>query len=313
MRRLAWRNSDDAGARSPQRERFGVVFERHQGSDHAEHLRRLDHHGRLSADPHAHRSGGKDVRPDGVHRSPRAFGRDDSRAHLCSRGGRDLSDRKVSEKENRVIGFARRIYEPLLQRSLRATRLVVARRLSRRGRACSSPRKWGANSSRAWTKAMCSSSRCASRAPASRSRSKCRPCSRSASCKVPEVKEVFTRIGTAEVASDPMPPNTGDCYVMLKPRSEWPDPAKSKAAVVEDLTAAAAEVPGSNYEVTQPIQMRFNELISGVRSDVGVKIFGDDMEVLRRSADASRESSRAPSPATTQSRSSRSPDCQCSP
>ena len=99
------------------------------------------------------------------------------------------------------------------------------------------------------------------------------------------MKEVFTRIGTAEVASDPMPPNTGDCYIMLKPRAEWPDPAKSKAAVVEDLTTAAAEVPGSNYEVTQPIQMRFNELISGVRSDVGVKIFGDDMAVLRRSAD----------------------------
>jgi cobalt-zinc-cadmium resistance protein CzcA len=103
---------------------------------------------------------------------------------------------------------------------------------------------------------------------------------------VPEVREVFTRIGTAEVASDPMPPNTGDCYVMLKPRSEWPDPGKSKDKVVEELTAAAEEVPGSNYEITQPIQMRFNELISGVRSDVGVKIFGDDMEVLRRSADA---------------------------
>ena len=104
--------------------------------------------------------------------------------------------------------------------------------------------------------------------------------------KVPEVREVFTRIGTAEVASDPMPPNTGDCYVMLKPRSEWPDPGKTKDAVVEELTTAAEEVPGSNYEVTQPIQMRFNELISGVRSDVGVKIFGDDMDVLRRNADA---------------------------
>ena len=88
------------------------------------------------------------------------------------------------------------------------------------------------------------------------------------------------------MASDPMPPNTGDCYVMLKPRSEWPDPGKSKADVVAELTAAAEEVPGNNYEFTQPIQMRFNELISGVRSDVGVKIFGDDMDVLRRSGDA---------------------------
>jgi cobalt-zinc-cadmium resistance protein CzcA len=104
--------------------------------------------------------------------------------------------------------------------------------------------------------------------------------------KVPEVKEVFTRVGTAEIASDPMPPNTGDCYVMLKPRSQWPDPGKSKAGVVADITAAAEEVPGSNYEITQPIQMRFNELISGVRSDIGVKIFGDDMEMLRRSGEA---------------------------
>ena len=108
--------------------------------------------------------------------------------------------------------------------------------------------------------------------------------------KVPEVKEVFTRIGTAEIASDPMPPNTGDCYVMLKPRSQWPDPGKSKAGVVADITAAAEEVPGSNYEITQPIQMRFNELISGVRSDIGVKIFGDDMEVLAPQWRGRRES-----------------------
>jgi cobalt-zinc-cadmium resistance protein CzcA len=73
---------------------------------------------------------------------------------------------------------------------------------------------------------------------------------------------------------------------MLKPRSEWPNPSKTKEALVEELTAAAEEVPGSNYEITQPIQMRFNELISGVRSDVGVKIFGDDMDVLRRNANA---------------------------
>jgi len=102
--------------------------------------------------------------------------------------------------------------------------------------------------------------------------------------KIPEVKEVFARVGTAEVATDPMPPSISDGYVILKPRKEWPDPRKSKAAVVEDIERAADEIPGSSYELSQPIQLRFNELISGVRSDVGVKIFGDDLDVLLRVA-----------------------------
>ena len=101
---------------------------------------------------------------------------------------------------------------------------------------------------------------------------------------IPEVKEVFARIGTAEIATDPMPPSISDGYVMLKPRKEWPDPSKSKADVIETIERAAEEVPGSVYEISQPIQLRFNELISGVRSDVGVKIFGDDLETLSRVA-----------------------------
>lgn len=98
----------------------------------------------------------------------------------------------------------------------------------------------------------------------------------------PEVKEAFARIGTAEVASDPMPPSIADGYVMLKPQKEWPDPSKSKDDLIEEITKAVAEIPGNNYELSQPIQLRFNELISGVRSDIGVKIFGDDMDVLLR-------------------------------
>jgi cobalt-zinc-cadmium resistance protein CzcA len=101
---------------------------------------------------------------------------------------------------------------------------------------------------------------------------------------IPEVKEVFARVGTAEVASDPMPPNIADGYVMLKPSKEWPDPSVGKAHIIEKIAHAAGELPGSNYELSQPIQLRFNELISGVRSDVGVKIFGDDMEILVRTA-----------------------------
>ncbi|MDU6746930.1 MAG: CusA/CzcA family heavy metal efflux RND transporter, partial [Bradyrhizobium sp.] len=102
--------------------------------------------------------------------------------------------------------------------------------------------------------------------------------------KIPEVKETFARTGTAEVATDLMPPSTSDGYVMLKPRKEWPDPEKPKAAVVHDIQEAVEEVPGNVYEISQPIQQRMNELISGVRSDVGVKIFGDDLDVLVQSA-----------------------------
>lgn len=96
----------------------------------------------------------------------------------------------------------------------------------------------------------------------------------------PEVKEVFARVGTAEVASDPMPPNIGDGYIMLKPTKEWPDPKKTKAKLIEEIDAAIEQIPGNAYEMSQPIQLRFNELISGVRSDVGVKVFGDNMDVL---------------------------------
>jgi cobalt-zinc-cadmium resistance protein CzcA len=102
--------------------------------------------------------------------------------------------------------------------------------------------------------------------------------------KVPEVERVFARTGTAEIAADPMPPNISDAYVMLKPKSEWPDPDKSREDLIADLQRASASLPGSNYELSQPIQLRFNELISGVRSDVAVKVFGDDMDTLNATA-----------------------------
>ncbi|WP_105102993.1 efflux RND transporter permease subunit [Microbulbifer pacificus] len=100
----------------------------------------------------------------------------------------------------------------------------------------------------------------------------------------PEVARTFSKIGTPEVATDPMPPNVADTFLMLKPRAEWPDPDLAQDALIERLQQAAEEVPGNNYEFTQPIQMRFNELISGVRADLAIKLFGDDLEQLRRSA-----------------------------
>ncbi|MGX5729677.1 efflux RND transporter permease subunit [Pseudoxanthomonas beigongshangi] len=96
----------------------------------------------------------------------------------------------------------------------------------------------------------------------------------------PEVERVFGKLGTAEVATDPMPPSVADTFLMLRPREQWPDPRKPKAQLVAEIEAAVKQLPGNNYEFTQPIQMRMNELISGVRADVAIKLYGDDLDRL---------------------------------
>jgi len=97
---------------------------------------------------------------------------------------------------------------------------------------------------------------------------------------LPEVDHIVGKIGTADIATDPMPPSVADNYIILKDRAAWPDPRKPKAEVVAELEAAVRPIPGNNYEFTQPIQMRFNELLSGVRADVAVKVYGDDLQQL---------------------------------
>jgi cobalt-zinc-cadmium resistance protein CzcA len=97
---------------------------------------------------------------------------------------------------------------------------------------------------------------------------------------LPEVDRVFSKIGTGEVANDPMPPSVADTFLMIKPRDEWPDPKKPKAEFIAELEQLALGVPGNKYEITQPIEMRFNELIAGVRSELAVKVYGDDLETL---------------------------------
>ncbi|NBW77098.1 MAG: CusA/CzcA family heavy metal efflux RND transporter [Sphingomonadaceae bacterium] len=104
--------------------------------------------------------------------------------------------------------------------------------------------------------------------------------------KFPEVERVFAKIGTADVATDPMPPSVADNFIILKDRSEWPDPRKPREQLVEELNAAVRQIPGNNYEFTQPVQMRMNELIAGVRADVAIKLFGDDLEQLLESGKA---------------------------
>ncbi|MCS0632800.1 CusA/CzcA family heavy metal efflux RND transporter [Telluria mixta] len=100
----------------------------------------------------------------------------------------------------------------------------------------------------------------------------------------PEIERVFARIGTAEVATDPMPPNVADSYLILRPESQWPKPRRTHAQLVAAIAEAADRIPGNNYEFSQPIQLRFNELISGVRSDVAVKVFGDDTATMLATA-----------------------------
>ncbi|MBT6665802.1 MAG: CusA/CzcA family heavy metal efflux RND transporter [Gammaproteobacteria bacterium] len=98
--------------------------------------------------------------------------------------------------------------------------------------------------------------------------------------KLPEVERVFAKIGTAEVATDAVPPSVADNFIILKPRHEWPDPKKSKNVLVSELEAQVTPIPGNRYEFLQPIQMRFNELIAGVRAELAIKVFGDDFDTL---------------------------------
>lgn len=102
--------------------------------------------------------------------------------------------------------------------------------------------------------------------------------------KFPQVEFVFSKTGTAEMATDPMTPNVSDTFVMLRDQSAWPDPSLSKNDLIEQMEAELWKLPGNNYEFTQPIEMRFNELIAGVRSDLAVKIYGDDFRVMQKTA-----------------------------
>ncbi|VAW04893.1 Cobalt-zinc-cadmium resistance protein CzcA; Cation efflux system protein CusA, partial [hydrothermal vent metagenome] len=102
--------------------------------------------------------------------------------------------------------------------------------------------------------------------------------------KFPQVRFMYSKTGTAEVASDPMPPNISDAFIILRPKDEWPNPALSKTALVEEMEEALSKLIGNNFEFSQPIQMRFNELIAGVRGDVAVKVFGDDLDQLTATA-----------------------------
>lgn len=192
---------------------------------------------------------------------------------------------KVKEEENLVMRTARRVYAPVLH-------WVMARRPWVFGLAVLTIVASGALASRMGSEFIPSLSegdfaQQALRVPGTsltQSVQMQQQLEKTLLAQVPEIERVFARTGTAEIASDPMPPNISDSYVMLKPKAQWPDPNKSRETLIADIQRASAIVPGSAYELSQPIQLRFNELISGVRSDVAVKVFGDDMAVLNKTA-----------------------------
>ncbi|WP_347252817.1 CusA/CzcA family heavy metal efflux RND transporter [Dokdonella sp.] len=187
---------------------------------------------------------------------------------------------RVQEKENRLLQWARRAYEPALDWALRlrwavlagaAVLIVLSGMLaSRMGSEFIPSLDEGDIALHALRIPGTSLSQAVEMQSLLEERIK----------QFPEVERVFGKLGTAEVATDPMPPSVADTFLMMKPREQWPDPRKPKAQLVAEIEAAVKQLPGNNYEFTQPIQMRMNELISGVRADVAVKLYGDDLETL---------------------------------
>ncbi len=191
-----------------------------------------------------------------------------------------LLNRRISEKENPVMHWAKRAYVPSLAWALRRKAAVI-------GGAAVLLVLTGALASRMGTEFLPSLDEGdllvhALRIPGTSLTQavEMQHVLEKRLTEFPEVAYVFAKIGTAEIATDPMPPSVADVYVMMKPRRQWPEPSRRKADLVRQIEEELRKIPGNNYEFIQPIQMRFNELIAGVRADVAVKIFGDDMEVL---------------------------------
>jgi len=193
--------------------------------------------------------------------------------------------KRVSEKENRLMVGAKRLYAPLLDRAFKHSKTVFAVAIvlvlatgvlaSRMGSEFIPNLNEGDLSIQALRIPGTSLSQSLEMQKQLEIRLK---------DKFPEIERIFARTGTAEVASDPMPPNISDGYIMLKPQDQWPTPVKTRDELAEAIRTEANQIPGSNYELSQPIQLRFNELISGVRSDVAVKLFGDDNDILNATA-----------------------------
>ena len=193
--------------------------------------------------------------------------------------------KRVSEKENRLMTWARRAYEPLLNNVMRVPLVAIAVAVVSVAMSLLLASRMGSEFAPNLNEGDFAVQ--ALRVPGTsltQSLEMQMQLESTLKEKFPEIERVFARTGTAEIAADPMPPNISDGYIMLKPKEQWPDPKRSRDDLLAAMQKVVEEIPGSNYEFSQPIQLRFNELISGVRSDVAVKVFGDDMQVLERTA-----------------------------
>ena len=187
---------------------------------------------------------------------------------------------RVEEKENRLVQWTRRRYEPLLAWSLRRQNWVLGGALILVVVSLLVATRLGSEFIPSLDEGDLAMQ--AIRIPGTglEQSVKMQVAVEERLVQVPEVERVFSRVGTAEVATDPMPPNVADSYLMVKPRGQWPDPRKPRDVLIDEIEAAVATLPGNNYEFSQPIEMRTNELISGVRADVAIKVFGDDLDTL---------------------------------
>lgn len=189
--------------------------------------------------------------------------------------------RRVEEKENRLMSAAKRLYAPVLDAFVARPGQVLAGATAVVALSLVLATRLGSEFIPSLNEGDLAVS--AQRIPGTsltQSVAMQQSIEKTLKARFPEIDRVFARTGTAEIAADPMPPNLSDGYIMLKPADQWPDPRKSRDALRGEIEAVLAQLPGNAYEFSQPIQLRFNELISGVRSDVAVKIFGDDMATL---------------------------------
>lgn len=191
---------------------------------------------------------------------------------------------RVTEKDNAVVGWLKWHYEPLLRKAvarpipviagaglLICFSLVVFMRLGQEFIPSLDEKNIAINALRIPSTALAQSQRMQLDIE-------------NAIARLPEVETVFSKTGTAEIASDPMPPNASDTFVILKPNDQWPDPSLPKEELLSRMSGVLNKIPGQAYEFTQPIQMRFNELLAGVRGDIAVKVFGDEFEPMLRAA-----------------------------
>lgn len=191
---------------------------------------------------------------------------------------------KVHEKENMVMRGARKGYEPLLKWSLRNPAIVIFTAFALVGVSLFGASRMGAEFIPSLDEGDIAMHALRTTGTSLDQSVEMQLDVEEAVMSFPQVKTVYSKIGTPEVATDPMPPNVADTFIILKPRKDWPDPSLPKAALVKKIEAKVEKLPGNNYEFTQPIQMRFNELISGVRADLAVKLYGDDLGQLLTTA-----------------------------